>query len=373
MSGWSREYILFVIRGNAISLVTKCMRAHTRDSRVCFGASQQNNKPHFLSLSLRLVQRQERHRITSHTGATFTAQPAIFRLGSEQLAFSSLIYISCIPLRVFILGRREQKNHILPPATMQGNGRSQDEEPYIRQSRLLQLPKELQLSIWEFALAEHDPIPFFATDETQIKDHPRSSINRRLKWYIPPLLQTCRTFRIEGLPVFYSSNIFILQHGPIFDDYQHAHTLFRRYWHHLTLITDFGIEYKLPSSNTFLLRGQRRLIDDGYTFDFSSDAAPSHQRPLTALEASETDSCLCMIKAMVKKRLYATVCDFTDAMIAFLAAFGEKMTKNELRVLRFCGDCGKKMVEQKPRRPRWEDLPPVLMPMHSSLESMVSD
>jgi hypothetical protein len=260
----------------------------------------------------------------------------------------------------------------LASKTMQGDGRS-DEEPYIPRSRLLQLPKELQLSIWEFALAEHDPIPFFTAGSSQIIDHSRSLNNIRLKWYIPPLLQTCRTCRIEGLPVFYESNIFILQHEPIFDDYQHAHTLFRRYWQHLTLITDFGIEYKLPSSNTFLLRGQRRLVDNGYTFDFSSDAAPSHQRPLTALEASETDSCLCMIKAMIKKRRYTTICDFTDAMIVFLAAFGEKMTKNELRVLRFCGDCGKKMVEQKPRRPRWEDLPPISMPMHSSLESMMSD
>jgi hypothetical protein len=307
------------------------MRAHTRDKqRVCFRASQ---SPKQQTPTLTQPGWQERHRITSHIRAPLSPlSPPSFRLESEQLAFPLLINISCIPLCVFFRAWRYQHMCALASKTMQGDGRS-DEEPYVPRSRLLQLPKELQLSIWEFALAEHDPIPFFTAGSSQIIDHSRSLNNIRLKWYIPPLLQTCRTCRIEGLPVFYGSNIFILQHEPIFDDYQHAHTLFRRYWQHLTLITDFGVEYKLPSSNTFLLRGQRRLVDNGYT----------------------------------------TICDFTDAMIAFLAAFGEKMTKNELRVLRFCGDCGKKMVEQKPRRPRWEDLPPISMPMHSSLESMMSD
>jgi hypothetical protein len=79
-----------------------------------------------------------------------------------------------------------------------------------------------------------------------------------------------------------------------------------------------------------------------------------------------------MIKSMIKKRRYATICDFTDAMIAFLASFAEKMSKNELRVLRYCGECGKKMVEQKPRL---EELPPPLisMPMMSSMQSIDGD
>jgi hypothetical protein len=256
---------------------------------------------------------------------------------------------------------------------MQGNRRSQDQQANSPHSRLLQLPKELQLNIWEYALAEHDPIPFFTTKAPQITDNSRRrSGPETLRWYTPPLLQTCRTCRIEGLPAFYASNTFILQHEPIFDNYEQAHILLNRYWHHLTLITDFGIEYKLPSTTTFLLRGQRRLIDNEYTFEFTSDAAPSHQRPLTALESSETDSCLCMINSMTKKRRYATNREFTDAMIAFLAAFAEKMSKNELRVLRYCGECGKKMVEQKPRL---EELPPPLisMPMMSSMQSMDGD
>jgi hypothetical protein len=265
---------------------------------------------------------------------------------------------------------------------MQGNRRSQDQQANSSHSRLLQLPKELQLNIWEYALAEQDPIPFFTAGSSQITGgNPRRSgspkIRGTLRWYIPPLLQTCRTCRIEGLPVFYASNTFILQHEPIFDDYQKAHTQFKRYWHHLALITSFGIEYKLPSSNTFLLHGQRLPLDNGYTFSFTSDAARSHKRPLTALEASETDSCLCMLTSIIKKHRYATIREYTDAMIAFLAAFAEKMAKNELRVLRYCGECGKKMVEQKPRRPRWEDLdlpePPVSMPMQSSMQSMDGD
>jgi hypothetical protein len=75
---------------------------------------------------------------------------------------------------------------------------------------------------------------------------------------------------------------------------------------------------------------------------------------------------------MIKKRRYATIREFTDAMIAFLASFAEKMSKNELRVLRYCGECGKKMVEQKPRL---EELPPPLisMPMMSSMQSMDED
>lgn len=240
---------------------------------------------------------------------------------------------------------------------------------YSPSSRLLQLPAELQLNIWEYVLVEHDPIPFFTIQTSKIEDQSEIQRRKRLRWYIPPLLQTCHTCRIEGLPVFYASNIFILQHEPIFDDYQQAYETFRRYWQYLTLITEFGIEYKLPSSNAFLLRGQRRLVDNEYVFEFTSDAAPSHQRPLTALEASETDSCLCMIKSMIKKRRYSTIVEYTDAMVAFLASFGEKMARNELRVLRYCVDCGKKMVEQKPRRPRWEDVPP-RMPMQSSMQSM---
>jgi hypothetical protein len=256
---------------------------------------------------------------------------------------------------------------------MQGNRQSQDQQANSPHSRLLQLPKELQLNIWEYALAEHDPIPFFTPSSPQIPGNSRRrSGPKTLRWYIPPLLQTCRTCRIEGLPAFYASNLFILQHEPIFDDYEQAHASLNRYWHHLALITDFGIEYKLPSTTTFLLRGQRRLLDNEYTFEFTSDAAPSHQRPLKALEASETDSCLCMIKSMIKKRRYATIREFTDAMIAFLASFAEKMSKNELRVLRYCGECGKKMVEQKPRL---EELPPlpISMPMMSSMQSMDGD
>lgn len=275
----------------------------------------------------------------------------------------------CLPQTKTSLGLQFSK------LSMQGNRPSQDEQANSPRSRLLQLPKELQLNIWEYALAEQDPIPFFTTESPHIRGNSRRLGPKTLRWYIPPLLQTCQTCRIEGLPAFYASNIFILEHEPIFDDYQQAHTLFKRYRHHLALITDFGIEYKLPSSTTFLLHGQRKLLDNEYTFEFTSDAAPCHQRPLTALEASETDSCLCMIKAMIKKRRYATIREYTDAMIAFLAAFAEKMAKNELRVLRFCGECGKKMVEQKPRRPRWEDLPlpRISMPVQSSMQSMNGD
>ena len=82
-----------------------------------------------------------------------------------------------------------------------------------------------------------------------------------------------------------------------------------------------------------------------------------------------------MIKSMIKKRAYATIREYTDAMIAFLAAFAEKMARNELRVLRYCSECGKKMVEQKPRRLGWDDLPqpPISMPMQSSMQSMDGD
>lgn len=167
---------------------------------------------------------------------------------------------------------------------------------------------------------------------------------------MPPLLQTCHSVRLEGLPVFYSSNTFILQHKNVFFFYQEAYAKFQQNAHYLSLITDFGVEYTLPSSNTFLLHGQRKWIDNAYTFTFTSDAAASHQRPLTASEASETDSCLCMIKSMIKKRRYSTVAESTEAMIAFLASFAEKLSWNELRVLRFCAECGKKKIEQKPQR-----------------------
>lgn len=257
---------------------------------------------------------------------------------------------------------------VLPASTKQ-HGRSPDREVLldIQPSRLLQLPKELQLVIWEFSLAECEPVPFFIVESLQDATNSYDQSNKGLRWYIPPLLQTCHSCRIEGTPVFYTTNTFILRSYPIFDNYQQAHALLSKYHHYLMLVTEFGIEYRLPSSSTFLLRGQRRLVSDSYTFQFSSDAALSHPRPLTALEASETDSCLCMIDSMIKERRFPTIFDYTNAMIAFLASFAEKVSRNELRVLRYCEDCGKKMVEQKPRRPTWEDLPPT-MPLHESMD-----
>lgn len=255
------------------------------------------------------------------------------------------------------------------PASAKQHGWSPDREALldIQPSRLLQLPKELQLVIWEFTLAESDAIPFFTTESSQDATDSNNRSSKRLRWYTPPLLQTCHFCRIEGTPVFYTINTFILPSYPLFDDYSQAHALLSKYHHYLVLVTEFGIEYKLPSSSTFLLRGRRRRVCNSYTFDFSSDAASSHQRPLTALEASETDSCLCMINSMIKERRFSTVIDYTNAMIAFIASFAEKVSKNELRVLRYCEDCGKKMVEQKPRRPTWEDLP-LTMPLHESIE-----
>ena len=241
----------------------------------------------------------------------------------------------------------------------------------LQRSRLLQLPKELLLTIWEFTLAESNPIPFL---ETQQFDKNDLAINNsrtasRWRWYTPPLLQVCQTCRVEGLPVFYSNNTFVLRHEPVLDDYQQAYTLFKKYWQYLMRVTDFGIEYQLPSSNIFLLRGQREKVCDEYRFRFTSDASPSHQRPLTALEASETDNCLCMIDSIIDRRQYSTLMDYTEAMIAFLASFAEKMSKNELRVLRHCGQCGKKMVEQKPRQPGWLEVLPASIPMQDSAES----
>ena len=125
---------------------------------------------------------------------------------------------------------------------MRGNRQPEDQQASSSpRSRLLQLPKELQLNIWEYALTEQDPIPFFTTGSPHTPGNPRRSRPKTLRWYIPPLLQACRTCRIEGLPVFYASNIFILEHEPIFDDFDQAHNLFERYWHHLASITDFGM------------------------------------------------------------------------------------------------------------------------------------
>jgi hypothetical protein len=246
-----------------------------------------------------------------------------------------------------------------------------DRSNIVQRSQLLQLPKELLLTIWEFTLAENNPIPFL---ETQSFDKDDLAINNRRttsrwRWYTPPLLQACRTCRVEGLPVFYANNTFVLRHEPVLDDYHQAYALFKNHWQYLMRVIDFGIEYQLPSSNTFLLRGQREKVSEGYRFRFTSDASPSHQRPLTALEASETDNCLCMIDSIIDRRQYSTLMDYTEAMIAFLASFAEKMSKNELRVLRCCGQCGKRMVEQKPRQPGWVEVLPASIPMHDSAES----
>jgi len=242
----------------------------------------------------------------------------------------------------------------------------------VQRSRLLQLPKELLLTIWEFTLAENNPIPFLETHSFDKRDPANNHTPPRWRWYTPPLLQVCQTCRVEGLPVFYGNNIFVLRHEPILFDYHQAYALFKKYWHHLMRVTEFGIEYQLPSSNVFLLRGQRERTGDGYRFRFTSDASPSHQRPLTALESSETDNCLCMIDSIIDRRQYSTMMDYTEAMIAFLASFAEKMSNNELRVLRYCGQCNKKMVEQKPRRPEWGEVLPASIPMQDSAESDVN-
>ena len=78
-----------------------------------------------------------------------------------------------------------------------------------------------------------------------------------------------------------------------------------------------------------------------------------------------------MIGSIIGKRQYSTLMGYTEAMIAFLASFAEKMSKNELRVLRQCEQCGKRMIEQKPRRPGWDEVLPASIPMHDSLESDV--
>jgi hypothetical protein len=79
-----------------------------------------------------------------------------------------------------------------------------------------------------------------------------------------------------------------------------------------------------------------------------------------------------MIDSIIDRRQYSTMMDYTEAMIAFLASFAEKMSNNELRVLRYCGQCNKKMVEQKPRRPEWGEVLPASIPMQDSAESDVN-
>lgn len=154
---------------------------------------------------------------------------------------------------------------------------------------------------------------------------------------------------MEGIPIFYSNNTFVLRHGAAFRKYDEMKSLFQEYWTYLLLIKCFGIEYRLPSGTAFLLQGHRKLTQGEYSFHFEFDAAPSQQRPLAALEFWETDVCLCIIEASVQQRHYPTLEGHTRAMIAFLACLGEKISNNELRVQRHCRDCGKGMLEQKPR------------------------
>ena len=78
--------------------------------------------------------------------------------------------------------------------------------------RLLQLPKELQLIIWEFALIEPDAVPFFTTETMERRDTKNSSDKKCLRWNTPSLLQVCHSCRVEGISIFYSNNLFVLRH-----------------------------------------------------------------------------------------------------------------------------------------------------------------
>ncbi|KAM0718591.1 hypothetical protein Q7P37_005661 [Cladosporium fusiforme] len=213
---------------------------------------------------------------------------------------------------------------------------------------LLLLPKELQLTIWEYVLIEPGPIPFFDVDCTS---NPDDTIHRkdRLRWTVPALLQTCRSSRIEGIPIYYSRNTFVIRHDSFLGSYEEVRALFERSWTNLLLVKCFGVEYRLQSGTAFLLQGHRITSKGVYSFQFEFDAALSHQRPLAAWEFWETDVCLCIIEASVQKRRYSALADYTRAMVAFLASFGEKIRNNELRVQRHCRECGKGMLEQKPR------------------------
>lgn len=218
-------------------------------------------------------------------------------------------------------------------------------------SLLLNLPKELQLTIWEYVLIEPEPIPFFEVQSIAVSDNPVQAcpLQHRLRWTVPALLQTCHSARVEGIRIFYSNNTFVLQQGVPLGPYEEIKTLFQKSWDRLLYVKHFGVEYKLPSTTVFLLLGHRKLTQDKYTFLFEYDAAPSQQRPLAALEFWETDVCLCVIEASIQKRHYSALADYTKAMVAFLASFGEMISNNELRVLRHCANCGKRMLEQKPR------------------------
>lgn len=218
------------------------------------------------------------------------------------------------------------------------------------QSSLLRLPKELQLTIWEFALIEDHPIPLFhrrpGLDTKEQTRQPSDS----LQWNVPALLQTCQSIRAESTPIYYSNNTFILQDDLVLGSYEYTSSLLKNFLSYIELMSSFAIEYKLPSSTVFSLQGQRMLADGEYSLELHSEASTSHQRPLTFLETVETDMCLCTIRETVHKRHFSSTLGFTNAIIAFLSSFGEKMSEYELRVLRPCEYCGKRMIEQKPRQ-----------------------
>lgn len=229
-----------------------------------------------------------------------------------------------------------------------GNAR-EDAEP--RPDGLLQLPKELQLIIWEFTLIEPDTVPFFTrktTEDTRLDD---TSGTKGLRWNIPSLLQVCRSCRVEGTPIFYSNNLFVLRHERSLTDFDAIRALLERFEGYLSMVGDFGLEFEVSPSTMALLRGHKALDDRVYAFQFTSDAAPSHQRPLTAVQKAETDICFCHINASNHMRQYQTLSNCTRAMIGFLASFGAQLSQCELRVTRDCGRCEKKMLEQRTRQP----------------------
>ncbi|KAK4508578.1 hypothetical protein PRZ48_002317 [Zasmidium cellare] len=73
-------------------------------------------------------------------------------------------------------------------------------------SRLLDLPTELRLSIFEFALTSPTPTVTFRLDPYQLDTYTPA--------LQPPLTRVSRQLRAEILPIYYESNAFILHSEP---------------------------------------------------------------------------------------------------------------------------------------------------------------
>ncbi|CAK3821496.1 Hypothetical predicted protein [Lecanosticta acicola] len=131
---------------------------------------------------------------------------------------------SAVEVEVEVKGEHEHEHEheqdtssrLDPPPLATANQEAPPPPPSPGPSRLLSLPRELQLSIWEFAVIEDRPLHINCPCDSSYGGWTDAYYADREAWengdkhppWQPPLTRVCRAIRADALPIFYQHNRF---------------------------------------------------------------------------------------------------------------------------------------------------------------------